>query len=78
MQTDTPTKVRRFERKPKTVPISLVLNGAHKSDSDAFTLDISPRGASVRTKLALVPGELVGIVPKGEQVCGNRRTQEEN
>jgi hypothetical protein len=67
MPTNTPAKVRRFERKPQTVPISLVLDGARKSDSNAFTLDLSPRGASVRTKLALVPGELVGVVPKGER-----------
>lgn len=67
MSINTPTKVRRFERQPKTVPINLVMNGARKTDSNAFTLDISPRGASVRTKLALVPGELLGVVPKGER-----------
>jgi hypothetical protein len=36
------------------------------SDESAFTLDISLRGASVRTKLALFPGERVGVVPQGE------------
>ncbi len=66
MPTNTPAPARRFGRKPKTVPINLVINSDHKSDSDAFTLDISPHGASVRTKLTLVPGELVGVVPKGE------------
>ena len=65
MPTNSPAKYRRFERKPKTMPVTLV-KGARKSDGSAFTLDISPRGASVRTKLALVPGEHVGFVPKGE------------
>ena len=66
MPTNDPNKVRRCERKPKTIPISLVLKDQSKLDGSAFTLDISLRGASVRTKLALSPGESVGVVPKGD------------
>jgi hypothetical protein len=38
----------------------------YKKDSAATTIDISLRGLSVRTSLALVPGEWVGVVAKGE------------
>jgi hypothetical protein len=37
-----------------------------KVDDSAITVDISPRGASVRTNLALVPGEWVKVVANGE------------
>lgn len=58
---------RRCERKAKTIPVSLELKGGPSmSDGSAFTLDISLRGARVRTKLPLFPGELVGVVPKGD------------
>ena len=67
MPTETASSVRRCERKHKTMPVSLVLkDGANKSDRSAFTLDISLRGASVRTKLPLFPGEWVGVVPPGD------------
>ena len=62
-----PASTRRCERKPKTMPVSIVLKGDQiKSDDSAFTLDISLRGTSVRTKLELVPGEWVGVVPVGD------------
>ena len=58
---------RRWERQPATIPISLVLKADHfKSDNSAIAIDISLRGAAVRTNLALAPGEWVGVVPKGE------------
>ena len=67
MAVTTTISSRRCERKPKTIPVSLVLKGGPSmSDESAFTLDISLRGASVRTKLALFPGEWVGVVPQGE------------
>ena len=67
MSTNRSVNARRCERKPKTMPISLVSKGHRlKSDGSAFTLDVSLRGARVRTKLELVPGELVGLVPLGE------------
>ena len=67
MQENTPHTPRRWERRPATIPISLVLKADHfKADDSAITVDISLHGAMVRTKLALVPGEWVGVVPKGE------------
>ena len=64
MQTDVPGKVRRAEREPAAMPISLVLKPERfKSDESAITVDISLRGMKVRTSLALVPGEWVGVVP---------------
>ena len=67
MSSNANEHTRRYAREPKTMPISLILKGDQfKSDGAAFTLDISLTGASVRTKLELVPGEWVGVVPKGE------------
>src|SRR5689334_6402474 len=67
MPVTTSISARRCERKPKTMPVSLVLKGGpNMSDGSAFTLDISLRGASVRTKLPLFPGEWVGVVPQGD------------
>jgi len=67
MPVTTSLSARRCERKPKTMPVSLVLKGGpNMSDGSAFTLDISLRGASVRTKLPLFPGEWVGVVPQGD------------
>ena len=67
MPVSTEISARRCERKSKTMPVSLVLEGDPRmSDASAFTLDISLRGASVRTKLPLYPGEWVGLVPEGD------------
>ncbi|MGO8790063.1 MAG: PilZ domain-containing protein [Terriglobia bacterium] len=67
MQTDTPTNSRRWERELATIPISLVLKAERfKTDNFATTVDISLRGMRVRTNLTLVPGEWIGVVPKGE------------
>lgn len=58
---------RRWERQPATIPIGLVLKADHfKADDSAITVDISLHGARVRTKVALVPGEWVGVIAKGE------------
>jgi hypothetical protein len=58
---------RRWQRQPSKIPISLVLEtDPFKADDSAITVDISRRGASVLTKLALVPGEWVEVVAKGE------------
>jgi hypothetical protein len=58
---------RRWERQKASIPISLVLEAAplHADDS-ATTVDISVRGASVRTRLSLVRGEWVKVVKKGQ------------
>src|SRR5579872_2218661 len=67
MPVTTSITSRRCARKQKNMPISLVLKGGPRmSDKAAFTLDISLRGASVRTKLPLFPGEWVGVVPNGD------------
>ena len=66
MQENTSHTPRRWERRPVTIPISLVLK-AHNSKAydSAMTVDISQHGAKVRTKLTLVSGERVGVVLKG-------------
>lgn len=57
---------RRWERELSSVPIKLVLRAeTFKSDTSAITVDVSLRGMQVRTNLMLVPGEWVGVVPKG-------------
>ena len=67
MQESTAHTPRRWERREATIPISLMLKaGEIKTDESATTVDISLHGAKVRTKLTLVPGELLGFVPKGE------------
>ncbi len=67
MQDNTPRTPRRWERREASIPISLMLKaGDSKNDDAATTIDISLHGARVRTKLALVAGDWVGFVPKGE------------
>jgi hypothetical protein len=67
MQTNTPTNLRRWERQPATIPINLVLKSEDlKEDNSATIIDFSLRGVGVLTTLALVPGERVRIVAKGE------------
>ena len=67
MQKNTSHTPRRWERQPATVPISLVLEAdPSKSDDAAITVDICVRGASVRTRLALVRGEWLKVVGKGQ------------
>ncbi len=66
-QSNTAANQRQWEREPASIPVSLVLRAEKfKSDPDATTIDISLSGIGVRTKLFLVPGEWVGIVPKGQ------------
>jgi hypothetical protein len=66
-QSNTAANQRQWEREPAAIPVSLVLRAEKfKSDPDAITIDISLSGIGVRTKLFLVPGEWVGIVPKGQ------------
>ena len=61
------TNPRRWEREAASIPIRLVLKAENfKADDSALTLDVSMSGMRVQTNLALVPGEWVGVVPKGE------------
>ena len=65
MQENASHTPRRCERQPASIPISLVLEtNPFKADDSAFTVDISPRGASVRTNLTLSPGDWVKVVAK--------------
>ena len=67
MQENTSHTPRRWERQLATVPISLMLEAdPSKADDSAITIDISVRGASVRTNLTLVRGEWVKVVGKGQ------------
>lgn len=67
MQTNIRDNLRRWQRTPVTIPISLVSEAdPFKADDSATTVDVSLRGASVRTKLALVRGEWVGVVARGK------------
>ena len=67
MQTISAADLRRWEREPVAIPISLALK-ADKLKSDTFTatIDISLSGVGIRTMLALVPKQEVEIVIKGQ------------
>ena len=59
--------LRRAEREPATLPISLVLRSESRpTRHEATTIDISLGGAGVQTYLELVPGDWVGIVLHGD------------
>jgi|ERR1039458_3875651 hypothetical protein len=67
MQTNISSNVRRWERESAAISIKLVLKAeSFKADNSATAIDLSLRGMKVQTGLDLVPGEWVGIVPKGE------------
>jgi hypothetical protein len=67
MQENTHANPRRWERQLTIIPIGLVLKTENLMvDNSATIIDFSLRGAGVLTKLALVPGEQVRIVAKGE------------
>ena len=58
---------RRWERQTATIPINLELKAEDlKVDNSATIVEFSMRGVGVLTSLALVPGERVRIVAKGE------------
>jgi hypothetical protein len=63
-----PVHTRRlWQRQASNIPISLILEDApFKAHDQATTVDISPRGASVRTQLALVRGEWLNVATNGE------------
>ena len=67
MLANTGVVPRQWERQKTESPIRLVLDPAHfKTDNSAVALDISLCGARVRTNLTLVPGDWVGVIPKGD------------
>jgi hypothetical protein len=67
MQEYTSHTRRQWQRQRSKIPISLILEDVpFKAHDSAITVDISPRGASVRTKLALVRGEWLKVATNGE------------
>jgi hypothetical protein len=67
MHENTSLTRRRWQRQSSKIPISLMLEyNPSMADDSAFTVDISPLGASVQTTLALVRGEWVKFVGRGE------------
>lgn len=66
METNAILTPRRWDREPAQIPVKLVLKAEKfKADNSAITVDVSLRGMKVQTNLALIPGEWVGVVPKG-------------
>ena len=67
MHENTSHTRRQWQRQPSDIPISLILEDVpFKAHDSAITVDISPRGASGRTKLALVRGEWLKVATNGE------------
>jgi PilZ domain-containing protein len=67
MRNTTATDYCRSQRIPATVPIRLVVVSDDFSiEREASTVDLSLRGVKVRTPLALLAGDTVGVIPIGE------------
>ena len=67
MRNATATDFGRSQRIPAAVPIRLVVVSDDFSiEREASTVDVSRRGVRVRTPLALLPGDTVGIIPVGD------------
>jgi hypothetical protein len=61
------TGLRYFQRIPATIPIRLVVESeGFKMEHEASTIDLSLRGVKVSTAIALLPGETVGIIARGD------------
>ena len=62
---------RSLPRISATIPISLIpQSGFSQEAHDAFTVDLSPFGARIRTTFALVVGELVTVCAAGDSGQG--------
>jgi len=67
MRSATAADLCRSHRIPATIPIRLVVESEDFSvEHEASTADLSVRGMKVRAPLALLPGEKVGIIVKGD------------
>ena len=67
MQVAPHTTERRSERVSATIPIILLMQqDDSKTEHDAWMVDISSKGARVRTALVLLAGQIVGIIPSGD------------
>jgi len=61
------TDLRQSQRIPATISIRLLRQSEGcEVGHEAFTIDLSPEGAKVRTFLGLLPGETVGIIVGGD------------
>jgi hypothetical protein len=67
MPADIPDNLRLSQRESATIPISLVKRAeSFRRDDAATTINISISGMGIRTSMALIPGEWVGVIAKGE------------
>ncbi len=67
MRAVAPADLCRSQRIPATIPIRLVVeSGGFKVEHGASTVDLSLHGVKVRARLALLPGETVGIITRGD------------
>jgi c-di-GMP-binding flagellar brake protein YcgR len=67
MQTNSPHDLRRWEREPVAIPVSLVLKADKlESETSTTTINISLSGVGVRTTVGLVSKQGVAIVIKGQ------------
>jgi hypothetical protein len=58
---------RQSRRVSATIPISLLMEWEDsKTKHDAWMVDISSKGARVRTALVLLAGQIVGIIVSGD------------
>jgi hypothetical protein len=63
MQVDSYATERHSRRVSATIPISLLMQPEDsKTKHDAWMVDISSKGARVRTALVLLAGQIVGIL----------------
>ncbi len=62
-----PDNLRLSAREAATIPISLVKRAeSFRRDDAATTTDVSMTGMGIKTSMALIPGEWVGVIAKGE------------
>jgi hypothetical protein len=67
MEVSSAVHKRRPERVSATIPVSLLLDGEDsKTEHDGWMVEISPRGARVRTSFVLLAGQMVGIAASGD------------
>ena len=58
---------RSLPRISATIPISLIPQAAYSQEShDAYTVDVSPFGARIRTTFILTAGQLVSVCAAGD------------
>jgi hypothetical protein len=67
MRAVPPADLRQSQRIPAKIPITLILESEDfRLEHQASTIDLSIRGVRVQANFALVIGETVGIITKGD------------